>query len=48
LLLKSHGAPKDALTRAMDKALGWFFRRFNGVFGAGVKAYGDYRLLRRD
>jgi multidrug efflux pump len=40
MLLKSHGAPKDALTRAMDKTLGWFFRRFNSAFGASVKAYG--------
>jgi multidrug efflux pump len=41
MLLKSHGAPKDALTRAMDTALGWFFRRFNSAFGAGVNAYGS-------
>ncbi len=26
LLLKGHDAPKDALTRFMDKTLGWFFR----------------------
>ncbi len=32
LLLKSHNAPKDLLTRSMDTALGWFFRRFNRVF----------------
>ncbi len=29
LLLKEHGAPKDWLTRFMDKILGWFFRGFN-------------------
>jgi multidrug efflux pump len=39
LLLRSHDAPKDALTRAMDKVLGWFFRRFNRVFGRGIIAY---------
>jgi multidrug efflux pump len=39
LLLKSHGAPKDWLTRFMDRILGWFFRRFNRMFGRGVDAY---------
>ena len=45
VLLKDHHAPKDWLWRAMDGALGWFFRPFNRVFawsgekyGAGVKA----------
>ena len=32
LLLKGHDAPKDWLTRVMDKAFGWFFRGFNRVF----------------
>ncbi|AMN42210.1 efflux RND transporter permease subunit [Rhodoplanes sp. Z2-YC6860] len=39
MLLKSHGEPKDALTRGMDRALGWFFRGFNRAFGSGIKAY---------
>jgi len=39
LLLKSHDAPRDALTRAMDRAFGWFFRRFNDLFGRGAHAY---------
>jgi multidrug efflux pump len=37
ILLKSHDAPKDALTRWMDRYFGRFFAWFNGVFGrAGV------------
>ncbi len=40
LLLKGHDAPKDWLTRAMDKVLGPFFRLFNRGFGAGTRAYG--------
>lgn len=40
LLLKDHHAPKDWLTRAMDRAFGWFFRGFNRVFGASSNAYG--------
>jgi multidrug efflux pump len=39
LLLKGHGAPKDALTRGMDRALGWLFRGFNRLFGRGAQAY---------
>jgi multidrug efflux pump len=39
LLLKSHAAPKDALTRGMDRVLGWLFRGFNAVFGRGANAY---------
>ncbi|TAK98123.1 MAG: efflux RND transporter permease subunit, partial [Aquabacterium sp.] len=31
-LLKPHDAPKDALSRLMDKVLGGFFKRFNRVF----------------
>jgi len=41
LLLKSHDAPKDALTRWMDKYLGWFFRWFNGVFKRGATSYSN-------
>ena len=39
LLLRSHDAPKDALTRIMDASLGWLFRAFNWVFGRGTEAY---------
>ena len=40
LLLKSHDAPKDWLTRGMDKALGgWLFNPFNRLFDRGAKAY---------
>jgi multidrug efflux pump len=39
LLLKGHDAPKDWLTRAMDKVLGPFFRLFNKVFTRGTQAY---------
>ena len=37
LLLKSHDAPKDALTRIMDRLFGWFFRGFNTVFRARLQ-----------
>jgi multidrug efflux pump len=40
LLLKSHDAPKDALTRGMDCVLGRFFRAFNRTFQRGSDAYG--------
>lgn len=40
LLLRSHDAPKDALTRSMDRVLGGFFRGFNRLFGRGATAYG--------
>jgi len=40
LLLKARGAPKDRLTRAMDRAFGWLFRGFNTLFGRGSAAYG--------
>jgi multidrug efflux pump len=40
LLLKSHAAPRDRLTRAMDFAFGWFFRGFNRVFKRSGDAYG--------
>jgi multidrug efflux pump len=39
LLLKGHDAPKDMLTRFMDRTLGWFFRGFNFVFSRGSDAY---------
>jgi len=40
LLLKDHHAPKDWLTRGMDKVLGSFFRGFNRAFGAASNGYG--------
>jgi multidrug efflux pump len=40
LLLKDHHAPKDWLTRGMDRVFGWFFRGFNRVFGAASNSYG--------
>ncbi len=39
LLLRSHDAPKDALTRGMDHVLGRFFRAFNRVFARGASGY---------
>jgi multidrug efflux pump len=39
LLLKSHDAPKDFLTRMMDLTVGWVFRGFNAVFRLGIRAY---------
>jgi multidrug efflux pump len=40
LLLRSHDAPRDALTRFMDRWFGWLFRGFNRLFGRGAQAYG--------
>src|SRR6266849_6119497 len=40
LLLKPHGAKKDRLTRAIDFALGWFFKLFNRLFGRASRGYG--------
>ncbi len=40
LLLRGHEAPKDWLTRLMDRMFGWLFRGFNTVFGRGSQAYG--------
>ena len=39
LLLKGHKEPPDALTRSMDKSLGWLFRGFNSVFRRGADSY---------
>ena len=41
LLLRGHDAPKDALTRGMDKVFGRFFAGFNRVFKRGSEAYGS-------
>ena len=48
LLLKGHHGPKDALTRGMDFAFGWFFRPFNRFFEWASQKYsnGVARLLR--
>jgi hydrophobe/amphiphile efflux-1 (HAE1) family protein len=48
LLLKSHDAPKDGLTRFMDASFGWFFRPFNRFFEWASHKYsnGVARLLR--
>nr|WP_315595088.1 efflux RND transporter permease subunit [uncultured Cupriavidus sp.] len=40
LLLKGHDAPKDWLTRGMDKVFGKFFARFNRFFGRSSDSYG--------
>ena len=40
LLLRDHGAPKDALTRGMDRVFGPLFRGFNRLFSRGSDAYG--------
>lgn len=48
LLLRSHHAPKDRLTRVMDKSLGWLFRPFNRFFDWASHKYsaGVARLIR--
>ena len=40
LLLKGHDAPKDGLTRVMDRVLGRFFAGFNRLFKSGSENYG--------
>ncbi len=40
LLLRSHDAPKDALTKGMDKVFGGFFRGFNRFFHRSSELYG--------
>ncbi|MEQ9564284.1 MAG: efflux RND transporter permease subunit, partial [Pseudomonadales bacterium] len=47
LLLRSHDAPKDWLTRGMDFVFGWFFRGFNRFFNRSTDLYagGVKRLL---
>ncbi|HEX2541653.1 MAG TPA: multidrug efflux RND transporter permease subunit [Caldimonas sp.] len=39
-LLRPHDAPKDWLTRGMDRVFGGFFRWFNGWFGRRSESYG--------
>src|SRR5499433_420867 len=38
-LLKAHDAPKDILTRGLERSFGWLFRGFNFVFGRSSRAY---------
>ncbi|KWI38266.1 efflux RND transporter permease subunit [Burkholderia stagnalis] len=40
ILLKGHGDKEDRLTRAVNRVLGGFFRRFNKVFRRGAEHYG--------
>jgi multidrug efflux pump len=40
LLLRGHGAPKDALARGMEKFLGGFFGAFNRLFHRSSEGYG--------
>ena len=49
MLLKGHDAPKDTLTKVMDRLFGWFFRGFNRVFRAGGDAHakGVTRVINR-
>src|SRR3982075_536274 len=48
-LLHSHDAPKDMLSRLIERLLGWFFRPFNRFFKAGSDTYQGAvsRTLRR-
>jgi len=48
-LLKSHDAPKDGLTKVMDKVFGRFFAAFNKFFGRASHSYetGVNGVLRR-
>ena len=39
LLLRPADAPKDRLTRFMDRAFGWFFTRFDHVFKRSANGY---------
>ncbi|MFG1478979.1 multidrug efflux RND transporter permease subunit [Xanthobacter sp. V4C-4] len=52
VLLRSHHAPRDRLTRGLDFAFGWFFTRFNrlfqwgsGVYGGGVRRAISHRAV---
>src|SRR6266436_4577804 len=38
-LLHSHDAPKDVLSRLIERLLGWFFRPFNRFFKASSNSY---------
>ncbi len=49
LLLKDHHAPKDILSRGMDKVFGWIFRPFNRIFEWSGRKYsaGVNRVIRK-
>ena len=49
ILLRPHDAPKDRLTRGMDRVLGGFFHWFNGWFGRRSEGYsrGVTKLVHR-
>src|SRR5690554_6219143 len=38
-LLRAHGAPRDRLTRGIDRAFGWVFRPFNRFFNSSSNRY---------
>ncbi|MDG2517630.1 MULTISPECIES: efflux RND transporter permease subunit [Lysobacter] len=38
-LLKPHGAPKDLLSRGIERGFGWIFRPFNRFFGTAAERY---------
>ena len=42
LLLRTHDAPKDLITRVLDGLFGWFFRGFNRAFGASSRFYSKF------
>ncbi|MEQ8660530.1 MAG: efflux RND transporter permease subunit, partial [Gammaproteobacteria bacterium] len=48
LLLRSHDAPRDRLTRIIDRLFGWFFRAFDAAFHHAAELYGRIvaRVLR--
>ena len=48
LLLRDHRAPKDLVSRIMDRGLGWFFRPFNRFFAWASHRYsgGVARVIR--
>ncbi|MGH8183697.1 MAG: efflux RND transporter permease subunit, partial [Rhodanobacteraceae bacterium] len=39
ILLKPHDAPRDRLTRGIDRVFGWLFRPFNRLFHRGAERY---------
>ena len=45
ILLRPHGAPKDRLSRIIDRGLGWIYRPFNRFFERAAEVYG--RSVRR-
>jgi multidrug efflux pump len=49
LLLRGHDAPKDAITRGMDRVFGPLFRGFNRFFHRGAESYsgGVRRVISR-